>query len=225
MAENQKWVTVFLPGARGIVVDAGYSVRVITTGEPIGERYARILILAHVLSLDCWVDGQLVEERVYGSAAWRLKPISRRIGAIHARGLVAAGCRRAEAGLGPARLVARDRRCHQSRIDIAKLALRCSIERGDAAWLASVEQAFVALSGVPYRHPDDPQSHNEVWIACYCVSPPRWSMPAVRSGCLVRDVLHEQSERYRRLSVRRETGTIRDVEAEHAAIVHAVLRR
>ena len=38
-------------------------------------------------------------------------------------------------------------------------------------------------------------------------------------------MLHEQSERYRRLSIRRETGMIRDVEAEHAAIVHAVLRR
>ena len=40
-----------------------------------------------------------------------------------------------------------------------------------------------------------------------------------------RDVLHEQSERYRRLSIRREVGKPRDVEAEHAAIVDAVLRR
>jgi DNA-binding GntR family transcriptional regulator len=39
-----------------------------------------------------------------------------------------------------------------------------------------------------------------------------------------RDVLHEQSERYRRLSIR-ETGKSRDVEAEHAAVVNAVLRR
>ena len=40
-----------------------------------------------------------------------------------------------------------------------------------------------------------------------------------------RDVLHEQSERYRRLSIRRDTEKSRDVEAEHAAIVHAVLKR
>jgi DNA-binding GntR family transcriptional regulator len=40
-----------------------------------------------------------------------------------------------------------------------------------------------------------------------------------------RDMLHEQSERYRRLSIRRETGKTRDVEAEHAAIVQAVLKR
>ena len=39
-----------------------------------------------------------------------------------------------------------------------------------------------------------------------------------------RDVLHEQSERYRRLSIRRNRQP-RDVEAEHAAIVHAVLAR
>lgn len=114
----------------------------------------------------------------------------------------------------------------QTRIDIESLALRRSIERGDAAWLASVEKAFVALSAVPYRHPDDPQSHNEVWIARHRIFH-RALVNACGSHWLLgfRDVLHEQSERYRRLSVRRETGTIRDVESEHAAIVHAVLRR
>jgi DNA-binding GntR family transcriptional regulator len=53
----------------------------------------------------------------------------------------------------------------QTRIDIESLALRRSIERGDAAWLAAVEKAFVALGAVSYRDPDDPQSHNEVWIS------------------------------------------------------------
>src|SRR6266849_597839 len=114
----------------------------------------------------------------------------------------------------------------QTRIDIEGLALRRSIERGDQAWLASVEQAFVALSAVPYRHPDDPQTHNEVWIARHRIFH-RALVNACGSPWLLgfRDILHEQSERYRRLSVRRETGTVRDVEAEHAAIVHAVLRR
>ena len=114
----------------------------------------------------------------------------------------------------------------QTRIDIESLALRRSIERGDEAWLATVEKAFVALSAVPYRHPDDPQSHNEVWIARHRIFH-RALVNACGSQWLLgfRDVLHEQSERYRRLSVRRETGTIRDVESEHAAIVRAVLRR
>ncbi len=114
----------------------------------------------------------------------------------------------------------------QTRVDIESLALRRSIEQGDAAWLASVEQAFVALSAVPYRHMDDPQSHNEVWIVRHRVFH-RALVNACGSPWLLgfRDILHEQSERYRRLSVRRETGTIRDVESEHAAIVRAVLRR
>jgi DNA-binding GntR family transcriptional regulator len=114
----------------------------------------------------------------------------------------------------------------QTRIDIESLALRRSIERGDQAWLAAVEQAFEALCAVPYRHPDDPQSHNEIWITRHRIFH-RALVNACGSQWLLgfRDVLHEQSERYRRLSVRRETGRVRDVEAEHAAIVRAVLRR
>jgi DNA-binding GntR family transcriptional regulator len=114
----------------------------------------------------------------------------------------------------------------RTRIDIEGLALRRSIERGDQAWLASVETAFMALSAVPYRHPDVPTNHNELWIARHRVFH-RALVNACGSQWLLgfRDVLHEQSERYRRLSIRRETGKVRDVEAEHAAIVHAVLRR
>src|SRR5882757_3816742 len=44
----------------------------------------------------------------------------------------------------------------QTRIDIEGLALRRSIERGDQAWLTSVEAAWDALKAVPYRFPDDP---------------------------------------------------------------------
>lgn len=106
----------------------------------------------------------------------------------------------------------------QTRIDIESLTLRRSIERGDQAWLAAVEQAFVALCA--------PQSHNEIWITRHRIFH-RALVNACGSQWLLgfRDVLHEQSERYRRLSVRREAGRIRDVEAEHAAIVRAVLRR
>jgi DNA-binding GntR family transcriptional regulator len=114
----------------------------------------------------------------------------------------------------------------RTRIDIESLALRRSIERGDQAWLAAVEQAFAALCAVPYRHPDDPESHNEAWIVRH-----RIFHLALVNACGsqwllgFRDILYEQSERYRRLSVRRETGVSRNVEAEHAAIVRAVVRR
>ena len=53
----------------------------------------------------------------------------------------------------------------RTRIDIEGLALRRSIERGDQAWLNSVESSFAALCAVPQRDPGDPMKHNEVWIA------------------------------------------------------------
>jgi DNA-binding GntR family transcriptional regulator len=114
----------------------------------------------------------------------------------------------------------------RTRIDIEGLALRRSIEHGDRAWLASVEAAFAALNAVPFRQPDDPAIHNEQWIARHRVFH-RALVNACGSPWLLgfRDILHEQSERYRRLSIRRETGKSRDVEAEHAAIVDAVVRR
>lgn len=62
------------PGTRGIVIDAGYSVRVIITAEPVGERYVDINFTDSP-SLDYWVNGQLVEERVYSNVGEALKRI------------------------------------------------------------------------------------------------------------------------------------------------------
>jgi len=114
----------------------------------------------------------------------------------------------------------------QTRIDIEGLALRRSIARGDQAWLAAVEAAFEALKAVPYQYPDQPGVHYEEWVVRHRIFH-RALVNACGSPWLLgfRDVLHEQSERYRRLSIRREVGKLRDVEAEHAAIVDATLRR
>lgn len=63
-------------GTRGIVIDAGYSVRVIITGEPVGERFIDINF-TDAPSLDFWVNGQLIDERVYsnmGEALKRIRP-------------------------------------------------------------------------------------------------------------------------------------------------------
>mgnify|MGYP002813972051 CR=1 FL=1 len=63
-------------GSRGIVIDAGFSVRIIITGEPVGERYVDINFV-EAPSLDYWVHGQLVEERVFpnvGEALKRIRP-------------------------------------------------------------------------------------------------------------------------------------------------------
>ena len=62
------------PGTRGIVIDAGYSVRIIIAGDPVGERYVDINF-TDAPSLDYWVKGQLVEERVYSNVGEALKLI------------------------------------------------------------------------------------------------------------------------------------------------------
>jgi hypothetical protein len=64
------------PGARGVIIDAGYSLRMVITGEPMGERYLDINF-TEAPSLDYWVKGQLVEERQFsniGEALRRIKP-------------------------------------------------------------------------------------------------------------------------------------------------------
>jgi DNA-binding GntR family transcriptional regulator len=114
----------------------------------------------------------------------------------------------------------------QTRTDIEGLALRRSIEHGDAAWLAAVEKSFTALCAVPYTYPDDPTHHYEEWVVRHRVFH-RTLVSACGSQWLLgfRDVLHEQSERYRRLAIRRNIKKTRNVEAEHAAIVRATLKR
>jgi hypothetical protein len=61
-------------GARGMVIDASYSVRILITGEPIGERYVDINFTESP-SLDCWVSGQLVAEQVFSNIGEALKRI------------------------------------------------------------------------------------------------------------------------------------------------------
>jgi DNA-binding GntR family transcriptional regulator len=114
----------------------------------------------------------------------------------------------------------------QTRIDIESLALRRSIERGDDAWLGAVEREFSALSAISFVSVDGLNPHNEAWVVRHRLFH-RTLVSACGSLWLLsfRDVLHEQSERYRRLSIRREIDEPRDVEAEHAAIVRAVLAR
>jgi hypothetical protein len=57
-----------------MIIDAGYSIRLVITGEPIGERYVDINF-TDAPSLDYWVNGQLVEERVFSNLGEALKRI------------------------------------------------------------------------------------------------------------------------------------------------------
>ncbi|MFQ5851290.1 MAG: hypothetical protein ACE5JU_11965 [Candidatus Binatia bacterium] len=67
--------TLRLPSyARALAIDAGYSVRVLVTGEPVGERFVDIN-LTEAPSMDCWVKGELVEERLFSSVDEALRKL------------------------------------------------------------------------------------------------------------------------------------------------------
>ena len=52
--------------ARALAIDAGYSVRVLVTGNPPGEKVLD-LNFTEAPSLDYWVEGELVEEQLFRS--------------------------------------------------------------------------------------------------------------------------------------------------------------
>ena len=52
--------------ARGVLVDAGTSIRAIATGDPVGERVIELSIGSQS-SFDAWADGEWVREKVFRS--------------------------------------------------------------------------------------------------------------------------------------------------------------
>jgi len=52
------------PGARGMIVDSGRSVRFIITGDPVGERVLEFT-LGEESSFDCWILGEWTREELF----------------------------------------------------------------------------------------------------------------------------------------------------------------
>jgi DNA-binding GntR family transcriptional regulator len=113
----------------------------------------------------------------------------------------------------------------RTRIEIDGLALRHSVESGGPDWERDVRAAHDRLTSLPRLDPRDAARHNDAWGAAH-----RDFHAALVGGCqstwlrAFRTILHEQSERYRRLSVPLAQHD-RDVEAEHRSLVDAVLAR
>lgn len=66
--------------ARGLVIDAGYSVRLLITGEPIGTSVMDVNFTESP-SLDYWINGELVEETLFSSIDDALKRLRGRLAA------------------------------------------------------------------------------------------------------------------------------------------------
>ena len=110
-----------------------------------------------------------------------------------------------------------------ARIEIEGLALRRSIEFGDAQWEARVRRAYQELSEAGLPQPDERGPVVDAWRAAHA----RFHSALV-AGCgsewllRFRHTLYEQSERYRVLSYRVKP---RDLATEHRVIVEATLHR
>jgi hypothetical protein len=63
------------PGARGVLVDSGTSLRAIVTGTPVGERMIEVT-LGPESCLDAWVKGDWVHEQTFASRdrAFKIAP-------------------------------------------------------------------------------------------------------------------------------------------------------
>lgn len=64
--------------ARGVLVDAGTSIRAIATGDPVGENIVELTIGSQS-SFDAWADGEWVREKVFRSRERALREGSRLI--------------------------------------------------------------------------------------------------------------------------------------------------
>ena len=97
------------------------------------------------------------------------------------------------------------------------------MQHGDAAWRERVTLAWRALHAIPRTLAHDRGAHNEAWTAMHgqfhatlvAACGLQWLMR-------FRNTLYEQSERYRRMAVAIKSSG-RDIDAEHRAIVEAVL--
>jgi DNA-binding GntR family transcriptional regulator len=111
----------------------------------------------------------------------------------------------------------------RTRIDIEALALRRSIELGDSGWELEVREADERLRAAPLPRAGDAGPQFEHWRALHH----RFHLALV-SACgsawllRLRETLYDQSERYRFLAYGVRP---RDIAAEHAVIVRAVLGR
>lgn len=106
------------------------------------------------------------------------------------------------------------------RVQIETEALRLSMRHGDDLWRRQVEQAYAALSAeepiAPGRRPHWEQLNIRFHEALLCGHPSPWTLRVLR-------LLSRHTERYRCYAMALP-GYLRDVHAEHAAIVEYVFQ-
>lgn len=117
----------------------------------------------------------------------------------------------------------------QMRTNLETSALEKSIKYGDLTWESRVTDAFTRLSEVEAHLPEEP-SDLDAEFASNWEAANKGFHSALVSACQspwlmrLRDLMHSQSERYRRISLMASRGH-RDVHFEHESIYKAVIDR
>jgi DNA-binding GntR family transcriptional regulator len=112
------------------------------------------------------------------------------------------------------------------RLDAEANALRRSIENGTLKWESSVIAALHTLNNTPMRTSDANAMLSPAWEAAHDAFHAAL-ISACNSPWLLRicELLREQSDRYRQMSVMSESTVNRDVAKEHQELCDAVLER
>ncbi|WP_229480101.1 GntR family transcriptional regulator [Mycolicibacterium mageritense] len=112
-----------------------------------------------------------------------------------------------------------------ARCEIETLALRYAVEHGDVAWEAAAVSAHHVLQRAPMYDPDDPARFSDEWVQAH-----QRFHSALLAGCgnvrilSIANALRDSAELYRRWSAPLHDRD-RDIEAEHRAILDAVVAR
>jgi DNA-binding GntR family transcriptional regulator len=112
-----------------------------------------------------------------------------------------------------------------ARVEIERLCLKASLERGDLAWEERLIGVCHRLMRTPMRVDDDPERVSDAWADAHHAFHDALVAACGNATLLrLRRQLYSQSERYRRLSV--PLAEIeRDLDAEHRDIAAAALDR
>lgn len=114
----------------------------------------------------------------------------------------------------------------EARRELETLTLRHAVADGDVEWEARVIAAHHRLSRAPQLDPDDPERLNDTWVTHHVEF-----HEALLDGCAnarlksLSASLRDSAELYCRWSVALGRAFDRDIAAEHAAILEAVLAR
>ena len=114
----------------------------------------------------------------------------------------------------------------RTRFWINEIALRESIQHGDAAWEETIILAFHRLSRTPTRLEDDSGMLNPLWEQQHRAFHASL-IAACRSRWLLNfaEMLFDCADRYRHLSAKATPRTPRNVIKEHRAILEATIER